>query len=116
MENRTKVKFQGVVKWFDITKGFGFLKSVKPIGEFLYNQIEENFSIDESEIDQFINERENSELDLFCHSNSIIEGNEEAVPDHYQGNKYKKLKENDKVEFFIKLVRGREQACYIVLV
>ncbi|WP_341266739.1 cold shock domain-containing protein [Candidatus Phytoplasma fraxini] len=116
MENRTKIKFQGVVKWFDVTKSFGFIKTVKPIGEYSYNEIAEQFSLDEAEIEQFIDNRDRSEDDLFCHANSIIEGNNETIPGHYQESKYKKLKENDKVEFFIKLVKGREQACYIVLV
>ncbi|MEZ0180250.1 cold shock domain-containing protein ['Camptotheca acuminata' phytoplasma] len=115
MEN-TKVKFEGVVKWFDLDRGYGFVKSVKPIGDFLCNQIAEQFSIDDAEMDQFIDQRERAEDDLFCHSNSIIEGNEEPIPGHYQDSKYKKLKENDKVEFFIKLVKGREQACYVILV
>ncbi|QTX02830.1 hypothetical protein LFWB_2600 [Candidatus Phytoplasma luffae] len=115
MSNNTKSisAFEGIVKWNAIDKGYGFIKSVKPMGEVLFNQIAEEFSIDETEIEQFINEREKLEDDLFFHCNSIVVGNEEAALSHYQEIKYKVLKENDRVRFFIKLVKGREQACYI---
>ncbi|MDC9032110.1 hypothetical protein [Columbia Basin potato purple top phytoplasma] len=116
MDKRTKIQFKGVVKWFDKTKGYGFLKSVQPLHEVSYDEIAEQFSLNESEIDQLIDKRDKMEDDLFCHSNYIIEGNNKETSGHYQENKYKKLEENDEVTFFIKLVKDREQACYIVLV
>ncbi|AYJ00984.1 hypothetical protein CWO85_00285 [Candidatus Phytoplasma ziziphi] len=116
MKNKTKVQWQGCVKWYNFEKSFGFIKSVTPIGELPFSEIAEQFGIDNSEIEQLVDKRAREEDDLFCHSNNIVQGNTEPLPGHYQNSKYKKLKENDKVEFFIKLVNGKEQACLIVVV
>ncbi|WAN63248.1 cold shock domain-containing protein [Candidatus Phytoplasma rubi] len=116
MEKQTKVKWQGITKWFNTNKSFGFIKGVTPIGEIPFNEIAEQFEVDNSEIEQLVDKREREEDDLFCHANNIVQGNTKPLPGHYQNSRYKKLEENDKVEFFIKLVNGREQACFIVLV
>ncbi|KAB8121951.1 MAG: putative secreted protein [Candidatus Phytoplasma cynodontis] len=113
-------KFRGTVKWFDPTKGFGFITSVQKVEDeskcIKIHDVEQKDS-DKDAVDKWMKNAEGEKdlvtKDIFCHHTSIIRESSFSEADSHQRNSFhsnendqrnyvvKKLKQGDKVEFVI---------------